>query len=59
MSLSAVRSVVVSSDLYRVADRARIWSVESTAVEKENAMELIDGIAGSTRRQLQRDGLVR
>jgi len=59
MSVAAVRTVVVSSDLYRVADRAMVWSVESTAVEKENAMDLIESIAASTRSQLQRDGLVR
>jgi hypothetical protein len=59
MSVTAVRTVVISSDLYRVSDRARIWSVESTAVEKENAMDLIEGIAVSTRAELQRDGLIR
>lgn len=59
MSLSAVRTVVVSSDLYRVSDHTKVWSVESTAVEKETAMEVIEGIAASTSRQLQRDELVR
>lgn len=59
MSLSAVRTVVVSSTLYRVSDRTKIWSVESTAVEKENALQVIESIAASTRRQLQRDHLVR
>jgi hypothetical protein len=58
MSVSAVRTVVVSSDLYRVSDRARIWSVESTAVEKESVMDLIESTAASTREQLRRDGLI-
>ena len=58
MSVSTVRTVVVSSDLYRVSDRARIWSVESTAVEKESVMDLIESTAVSTREQLRRDGLI-
>lgn len=59
MSLPAVRTVVVSSDLYRVSDRTKVWSVESTAVEKENAIGVIENIAASTSRQLRHDQLVR
>jgi hypothetical protein len=58
MHATAVRTVVVASDFYRVSDRTKIWSVESTAVEKENAMDVVTSIAESTRAQLQRDGLI-
>jgi len=58
MHAATVRTVVVASDFYRVSDRTKIWSVESTAVEKETAMDVIESIAASTRAQLQRDGLV-
>lgn len=58
MTLSAVRTVVISTDLYRVSDKTKIWSVESTGVGKETAMDVIDAIAASTTRQLQRDELV-
>lgn len=58
MSLSAVRTVVVTTALYRVSDGTLIWSVESKAIEKETALDVIESIAGSTRRQLQRDGLI-
>ena len=59
MTLPTVRTVVVSSDLYRVSDHTKVWSVESTAVAKETAMEVIESIAASTSRQLRRDELVR
>lgn len=59
MHATAVRTVVVASDFYRVSDRTKIWSAESTAVEKEKAMDVIESIATSTRAQLQRDGLIR
>ena len=59
LNVTTVRTVVVSSELYRVADRLKLWSVESTAVDKENAMDAIETIAASTTRQLRRDGLVR
>lgn len=59
MQARAVRTVIVTSDLYRVSDRAKIWSVESTAVEKESAMDVIQSVAASTVGQLRRDGLVR
>lgn len=58
MHATAVRTVVVSSDFYRVSDRMKIWSIESTALEKETAMDIIEAIAASTRAQLQRDGLI-
>lgn len=58
MSLPAVRTVVVTSDLYRVLDHTKVWSVESTAVEKETAMDVIESIATSTSRQLRNDELV-
>lgn len=59
MHATAVRTVVVASDFYRVSDRTKIWSVESTAVDKENAMDVIEAIATSTRTQLQHDRLIR
>lgn len=58
MSVSAVRTVIISSDLYRVSDQVKVWSVESTGVGKETAMDVIDAIAASTTRQLRQDELV-
>jgi hypothetical protein len=58
MPLSTVRTVVISTDLYRVSDQAKVWSVESTGVGKDTAMDVIDAIAAATTRQLRRDELV-
>jgi hypothetical protein len=59
MTVTTVRTVITASDLYAVSDRSKVWSVESTAFEKENARDIIDGISTAIVRQLERDGLTR
>jgi hypothetical protein len=59
MTVTTVRTVITASDLYAVNDRSKVWSVESTAFEKETAREIIDDISAAIVRQLERDGLTR
>ncbi|MGI9259302.1 MAG: hypothetical protein ACR2QQ_10730 [Gammaproteobacteria bacterium] len=59
MTYSAVRTVILSSDLYDVDTEARIWSVESTSFEKESTSEIIDGASRQIAAQLRADGLIR
>jgi hypothetical protein len=59
LAVAETNTVVVRTDLYAVASRARIWGVESTAVEKRTLFGVIDAIATATAKQLREDGLVR
>ena len=59
MTYSAVRTVVLSTDLYDVNSENRIWSVETTAFEKETTSEIIDGASRRLAAQLRADGLIR
>lgn len=59
MTYSAVRTVILSSDLYDVDSEERIWSVESTSFEKETTDEIIDGASRRIAAQLRADGLIR
>jgi hypothetical protein len=52
-------TVMVRTSLYAVASKTRIWSVESTAVEKRTLFGVIDAIATATAEQLRSDGLIR
>ena len=56
---SAVRTVVLSTDLYEVESEDRIWSVETTAFEKETTSEIIDSVSRQLAAQLRADGLIR
>ena len=58
MSITTVRTVVLSTDLYNVADENKIWSVESTSFDKGSVYGLIDGSSRSITDQLRRDGLI-
>ncbi|MEL7538100.1 MAG: hypothetical protein AAFZ58_08530 [Pseudomonadota bacterium] len=49
-------TVVLSTDLYTVAGRAKIWSVDSTAFETETVREAIEAESGAIVGQLSRDG---
>ncbi len=58
MTYSAVRTVVLSTDLYNVADEMRIWSIESNSFEKETTDDIINSASRSIMAQLRRDGLI-
>ena len=58
MSVTTVRTVILSTDLYNVADENKIWSVESTSFDKGSVYGLIDGSSQSITDQLRRDGLI-
>jgi len=58
-TVTVVSTVVVSSDLYRLEDRAKLWSAESTAFEKEDASDAINSISKGLARRLKRDRFVR
>ena len=59
MTSTAVRMVVLVTDLYNVADESRIWSVESTSINKTDVYELIVGISRTLANALSRDNLIR
>ena len=56
---TTTHTVRVRTDLYLVDSQARVWGVESTAVEKPNLFGVIDGIAKAVTAQLRSDGLIR
>lgn len=58
LEITTIRTVVLSTDLYNVADEAKIWSVESTTFEKETLDEIVDDAARAISQQLARDGLI-
>jgi hypothetical protein len=58
MSVTTTRTVVLSTDVYNVADESKVWSVESTSFEKTSVYGLIDGSSGAISAQLARDGLL-
>ena len=58
LEITTIRTVVLSTDLYNVADEAKIWSVESTTFEKETLHDIVDDAAHAISRQLARDGLI-
>lgn len=58
LAVAETHTVVVKTDLYVVATQTRIWSVESTAVEKRTLFGIIDALATATAAQLRSDGLI-
>jgi hypothetical protein len=59
MPVTTAYTVRVRTDLYIVATQARVWSAESTAIEKQNLFGVLDGIAKALTAQLRSDGLIR
>jgi hypothetical protein len=58
LPVTTTHTVRVRTDLYLVDNQARIWGVESTAVDKANLFGVIDGIAKAVSAQLRSDGLI-
>ena len=58
MTVSTVYTVILSTDLYNVSDETRIWSVESSSFEKEDAGDIIESTSRTISMQLRRDGLI-
>lgn len=59
MLITTIRTVVLASDLYSVATEERVWSVESTAFDKESDDAILDDVSHSLTRALAADGLIR
>jgi len=59
MTSTAVRTVVLVTDLYNVADESRVWSVESTSIQKDSVYDLVNGISDALVSALTRDNLIR
>ena len=57
--ITTAYTVKVRTDLYIVAGQNRVWSAESTAIEKQNLYAVIDGIAKALTTQLRNDGLIK
>lgn len=58
MTIESVHSVVLATDLYDVADEVKVWSVETTSIDKRSVDELIDSTSRAIARQLERDKLI-
>jgi hypothetical protein len=56
---ATANTVRVRSDLYTVANQAKVWSAESTAFDKANLFGVIDDITTSITAKLRSDGLIR
>ena len=59
LASATTTTVSVGSDLYTVANQAKVWSAESTAFDKQNLFAVIDGITTAITAQLRSDGLIR
>jgi len=59
MSVTTTQTVVLSTDVYNVADESIVWSAETTSFEKTSVHGVIDGSSDSISTQLARDGLIR
>ena len=58
MTITRVHTVVLATDLYNVADEAKIWSIESTSFDKQSVYGVIDSASAAISSQLTRDGLI-
>jgi len=58
MSITTVRTVVLATDLYNLANEAKIWSVESTSFDKASVDAIIDGASRGISGALATDGLI-
>jgi hypothetical protein len=59
MVSTTVRSVVLATDVYAVTNEARIWSVESTVLDKTSVYETIAAASRALANALSRDNLIR
>lgn len=58
MTVTTIRTVVLANDLYDADAETRVWSAESTAIEKESVSEIIESVSASLVGRLDRDGLI-
>lgn len=56
--ITVTATVVITTDLYAVAERAKIWSVDSTSFDNESAGEAMEAESDAIVAQLRRDGLL-
>jgi hypothetical protein len=59
MTTTAVRTVVLVTDLYNVADESKVWGVESTSIQKDSVFDLFNGISDALAGALSTDNLIR
>ena len=59
MTITTVRTTVLSADLYNVADENRIWSAESTSFDKQSVYGVIGSATRGLTNRLRRDKLIR
>ena len=58
-AITLLTTAVITTDLYRVSDEARIYAFESTAVDKKTVEDLVDELSGVVARELRRGQLLR
>jgi len=51
-------TVLLETDLYRVADETNVWRVQSTALNRATRFEIVTGEARALTAALSRDGLI-
>ena len=56
MTVTTIRTVLVASDLYDVATETRVWSAQSTTIDKESVDSAITGVAEAVTRSLRSGG---
>lgn len=59
MTTTTASTVVLSSDLYNVADENKIWSAESVSFDKGSVYGVVDSATRGLTNQLRRDQLIR
>jgi hypothetical protein len=59
MVSTTVRSVVLATDVYAVTNEAKIWSVESTVLDKASVFEAVVDTSRALANALSRDSLIR
>jgi len=59
MTTTTVNTVVLSTDLYNVADESKVWSAESTSFDKGSVYGVVDSATRGLTNQLRRDQLIR
>ncbi len=57
-SLTLLTTAVITTDLYRVSDEARVYAFESSAVDAKTIEELVDALSRTVASSVRRSGLL-
>jgi hypothetical protein len=57
-SLTLLTTAVITTDLYRVSDEARVYAFESSAADAKTIEDLVDELSRTVALSVQRSGLL-